>query len=101
MVALLCIKRKIALLGNGEIAVIMKYRILSWNVRGLNDRDERLRISNLLRLWKVDIVCFQETKLVSISNCLVQSLWGCPYVVGAMWTLEVLREVFFLCGIAG
>jgi hypothetical protein len=68
------------LLGNGEIAVIMKHRILSWNVRGLNDRDKRLRISNLLRLWKVDIVCFQETKLVSILNCLVQSMWGCPYV---------------------
>jgi hypothetical protein len=58
----------------------MKHRILSWNVRGLNDRAKRLRISNLLRLWKVDIVCFQETKLVSTSNCLVQSLWGCPYV---------------------
>jgi hypothetical protein len=50
VVALLCSKRKIALLGNGEIAVIMKHRILSWNVRGLNDKDKRLRISNLLRL---------------------------------------------------
>jgi hypothetical protein len=80
VVVLMCSKMKIALLGNGEIAVIMKHNILSWNVRGLNDRDKRLRISNLLRLWKVDIVCFQETKLVSISSCLVQSLWGCPYV---------------------
>jgi exonuclease III len=37
----------------------MKLSILSWNVRGLNKRDKRLRVSNLLRDWKVDIVCFQ------------------------------------------
>jgi exonuclease III len=59
---------------------MMKHRILSWNVRGLNNRGKRLKISNLLRSWKVDIVCFQETKLVSISNSLVHSLWDCPYV---------------------
>jgi hypothetical protein len=64
----------------GEIAVMMKHRILSWNVRGLNNRGKRLKISNLLRNWRVDIVCFQETKLVSISNNLVHSLWDCPYV---------------------
>jgi exonuclease III len=60
--------------------VFMKHKIISWNVRGLNERDKRLRISNLLRLWKVDIVCLQETKMESISNSFVQSLWGCPYV---------------------
>ena len=77
---LLLSKRKIVLFGRGESAVIMKHKILSWNVRGLNDRDKRMRINNLLRLWKVDIVCFQDTKMESISNCFVQSLWGCPYV---------------------
>jgi hypothetical protein len=50
-------KRKRIVLRRGEIAVIMKYKILSWNVRGLNDRDKHLRISNLIRLWNVDIVC--------------------------------------------
>ena len=60
--------------------IMMKHKIISWNVRGLNERFKRLRISNLLRLWKVDIVCFQETKMVSISNNLVKSLWGCPYL---------------------
>jgi exonuclease III len=59
--------------------VIMKHKILSWNVRGLNDRDKRLRISNLLRLWKVDIVCLQETKLKGVMDGFVHSLWGCPY----------------------
>ena len=28
----------------------------------------------------MDIVCFQETKIESISNGFMQSLWGCPYV---------------------
>jgi hypothetical protein len=74
VLVLMCSKRKTTILGNGKIAVIMKHRILSWNVRGLNDMAKRLRISNLLRVWKVDIVCFQETNLVSMSNCLVQSL---------------------------
>jgi hypothetical protein len=59
--------------------VIMKHKILSWNVRGLNDRDKCLRISNLLRLWKVDIVCFQETKMKNPSSGFVKNLWGCPY----------------------
>jgi exonuclease III len=59
--------------------VIMKHKILSWNVRGLNDRDKCMRISNLLRQWKVDIVCFQETKMENPSNGFVQNLWGCPY----------------------
>ena len=80
ILVLLFSKRKIALSESGEIAVIIKHKTLSWNVRDLNDRDKCLRISNLLRLWKMDIVCFQETKMVSILNCFVQSLWGCPYV---------------------
>jgi hypothetical protein len=64
----------------GEIAVIMKHKILSWNVRGLNDRGKRLRISNLIRQWKVEIACFQETKMLSISNVFVHSLWDSPHV---------------------
>jgi exonuclease III len=60
--------------------MFMKHKIISWNVRGLNVRDKRLKISNLLRLWKVDIFCFQETKMEVISNSFVHNLWGCPYV---------------------
>jgi hypothetical protein len=42
--------------------------------------DKCTRICNLLGLWKVDLVCFQKTKMQSILNGFVQSLWGCPYV---------------------
>jgi hypothetical protein len=77
---LLISKRKRVEFRRGVIAVIIKHKILSWNVRGLNDRDKQLRISNLIRIWRANIVCFQETKMQSISSCFVQSLWGCPYV---------------------
>ena len=58
----------------------IKHKILSWNVRGLNERKKRLRVRRLLSQWKVNIVCLQETKLEMITPGLVQSLWRCPYV---------------------
>ncbi|KAG6633159.1 hypothetical protein CIPAW_12G029100 [Carya illinoinensis] len=54
----------------------MKPKIISWNVRGLNDINKRLRIRNMLREWKADIVCLQETKLKMIDRRLVRSLWS-------------------------
>jgi hypothetical protein len=44
-------------------------------VRGLNKRRQRLRVSNLLRDWKVDVICFQDPKLHSLSRNVVRSLW--------------------------
>jgi exonuclease III len=58
----------------------MKPKLLSWNVRGLNEGDKRLRVRNLLRQWKADIICLQESKLELISNSVVRSLWGCHHV---------------------
>jgi exonuclease III len=58
----------------------MKPEILSWNVRGLNDGGKRLTIRNLIRQWKSNIICLQETKLEIISNNIVRSLWGCHFV---------------------
>ena len=37
-------------------------------------------VSNLLRQWRVDIVCLQETKLELISRRVINSIWGYPYV---------------------
>jgi hypothetical protein len=88
------------------MVVFMKHKILSWNVRGLNEGKKRLRVKRLLSQWKVDIVCLQETKLELITPGLVQSLWSCPYVewshvasVGAsggillMWDRRVVTKV--------
>jgi hypothetical protein len=60
--------------------VSMKHKILTWNVRGLNEGKKRMRVRRLLSQWKVDIVCLQETKLDLITPDLVQSIWSCPYV---------------------
>ena len=58
----------------------MKPKILSWNVRGLNESNKRLRIRALLRQWKADVICLQETKLKIISRRIIRSIWSCQYV---------------------
>ncbi|KAF5469057.1 hypothetical protein F2P56_013157 [Juglans regia] len=58
----------------------MKPKIVSWNVCGLNEVEKHLRIQHLLREWKVDIVCLQETKLKLIIRKIVRSIWSSNYV---------------------
>jgi exonuclease III len=58
----------------------MKPKIVSWNVRGMNEIEKRWKIRRLLREWKADIVCLQETKLEVISKEVIRSVWGCLYV---------------------
>ena len=62
----------------------MKIKIISWNIRGANDRDKRKVIKALIRSQKADLVCLQETKIQDISRGIVHSLgvgrflgWGC------------------------
>ena len=52
----------------------MRLRILSWNIRGVNDRDKRKLIKNVIKTQKVDLVCLQETKIQEITNGIVRSL---------------------------
>ncbi|KAK4607051.1 hypothetical protein RGQ29_001035 [Quercus rubra] len=58
----------------------MNLRIVSWNVRALNEQDKRLRVKNLIRKWKADIVCLQETKMELINRGTICSLWGDQHV---------------------
>jgi hypothetical protein len=58
----------------------MNLKIVSWNVRGLNDRDKRLQVRHLLKMWNADIVCLQETKLDFIDRGIIRSLWGIQHV---------------------
>ena len=60
--------------------VSMKLRMVSWNVRGLNDSRKRLVVTNLLREWNCDVVCLKETKLVGMDRQLICNLWICPCV---------------------
>ena len=54
----------------------MKLKILSWNVQGLNNYDQRLRVRNSLKKWKGDDVCLQETKLEVVNRARVRSVLG-------------------------
>lgn len=45
-------------------------------MRRLNEKEKKLRVKNLLRDWKADIVCLQEAKLKFVSRAIVCSLWG-------------------------
>jgi hypothetical protein len=80
--------------------------LLLWNATGLNVGDKRLRVRNLLRQWKADIICLQETKLDFISSSVVSSLWGCLHAnwcyvppIGAsngillMWDRRVVEKI--------
>jgi exonuclease III len=57
-----------------------QFLMKSWNVKGLNEGNKRLRVRDLLKEWKVDIIYFQETKLEVMSCSVVRSLWGCHHV---------------------
>ena len=52
----------------------MTLKIMSWNVRGVNNQDKRKVLKAFIRLKKVDMVCLQETKVQNMSVGLVSSL---------------------------
>jgi hypothetical protein len=58
--------------------LFVKPKILSWNVRGLNERDKRLGIKESTQRME-GIICLQESKLEHLSR-LVCSFWGCQHV---------------------
>ena len=58
----------------------MNLKIISWNVRGLNDRDKRLRVRNLVRKWGLDVICLQKTKMELITRAVIRSLWDGQHV---------------------
>ena len=41
----------------------MKLKIMTWNVRGVNDPDRKKIIRNFIRYHRVDLVCLFETKI--------------------------------------
>ena len=64
----------------GITCLYMNLKLLSWNVRELNNPHKRDVVKYLLREQKCDIVCLQETKLDNTIFNMVESLWGSPFV---------------------
>lgn len=60
--------------------LLMKIKILNWNVKGLNAKEKRVVVKSLLKGWKADVVCLQETKLNEMSMMIVKELWGSHWV---------------------
>lgn len=54
----------------------MKLKIILWSVRGLNEKEKRLREKNYLGGIGADLVCLQETKLNGVDMRIIRSLWG-------------------------
>ena len=55
---------------------VLMFRLLSWNVRGLNDIRKRAVIKSFLRDWRCDLMCLQEIKLDVVSLSVIRSMWG-------------------------
>jgi len=53
--------------------------ILVWNVRGLNKRDRRNSIRDVVISSNADIICLQETKVANMSQHLLLSVCGSAY----------------------
>ncbi|KAG5591548.1 hypothetical protein H5410_042062 [Solanum commersonii] len=58
----------------------MKFKLISWNVRGLNDREKIKVVHSLLSEWRADIVCLQETKIEGDISEMVKQIWGGRYI---------------------
>jgi len=53
--------------------------ILIWNVQGLNQRDRRNSVREVILSSNADIVCLQETKVANMSQHLFLSVFGSVY----------------------
>lgn len=54
----------------------LKFKILCWNVCGLNEKDKRIAIRKTILLENPNIVCLQETKLSQIDDNLIKQICG-------------------------
>ena len=77
----------------------MKIKIISWNVRGVNDSDKRKVIKNLIRSNKADLVCLQETKVQEMKIDMVRSLGVGRFLSWTVLNAEGPRGVSYCFGI--
>ena len=61
---------------NNTTYLLLDWKVLDWNVRGLNDKDKRTVIYNKIDESQSAVVCLQETKCDSFDHSFIKSF--CP-----------------------
>lgn len=51
-------------------------KLLSYNTRGIGSRAKGREIRSLISREKIDLACFQETKLSAVNNTFCSKIWG-------------------------
>ncbi|KAL8536826.1 hypothetical protein ACS0TY_012121 [Phlomoides rotata] len=51
-------------------------KVLSFNVKGLGKKGKRRRIREMLSKHKIDVCCFQETKMEKMIDDICKSILG-------------------------
>ena len=55
---------------------MLDWKVVDWNVRGLNDKDKRLLVYNKIDESQCAVICLQETKCESFDHSFIRSF--CP-----------------------
>ena len=55
------------------------YKMLSWNVRRLNNLAKCEDVNQIVSILKADLVCIQETKMSAIDSTIVRASPGMEY----------------------
>lgn len=58
----------------------MRVKLVSWNVRGLNDENKRGLVRNLVSQWGAYIYVLVETKLTGNVSNLLHTIWNNRWV---------------------
>jgi exonuclease III len=74
-----------------------RYKILSWNVRGLNSAAKQEDVKQNISLFNPDLLCLQETKLASIDSVTIRKCLGSQFENSyAFLPADGTREVIIL-----
>ncbi|XP_026402482.1 uncharacterized protein LOC113298047 [Papaver somniferum] len=66
----------------GLLRYVVDLKLMSWNIRGLNDDLNVQAVRNAIRKNRVFLCTIQESKMECVSDSIVRSLWGsnnCEY----------------------
>jgi exonuclease III len=56
-----------------------QFKLMSWNVRGLNNPTRQEDVKQVIRNFRPRLFCFQETKLVVVDSTVIRNIAGPEY----------------------